>query len=108
MWEIIKYMVQCSSIPQSDDPIKTRNTKPVILSLVRQGQKYLEDRYKTFMNSIITENLTQAGRGGIPGTYPLVKSFVGLRLQGEYLGLKDGMIDDRPLWPMVGTSGPGK
>ncbi|ENN73001.1 hypothetical protein HUJ04_005601 [Dendroctonus ponderosae] len=101
MWEIIKYMVQCSSIPQSEDAIKTRNTKPVILSLVRQGQKYLEDRYKTFMNSIITENLTHAGRGGIPGTYPLVKSFVGLRLQGEYLGLKDGMIDDRPLWPMV-------
>lgn len=39
--------------------------------------------------------------GGIPGTYNLVKSFVGIRLQGEYMGLQDGMIDGRPLWPMV-------
>lgn len=53
------------------------------------------------MNNIVNENLAQAGRGGIPGTYPLVRSFVGLRLQGEYLGLRDGTIDDRPLWPMV-------
>lgn len=53
------------------------------------------------MTNIINENLSQALRGGIPGTYSLVRSFVGLRLQGEYLGLQDGTIDDRPLWPMV-------
>lgn len=53
------------------------------------------------MSKIINENLTQALRGGVPGTYTLVRSFVGLRLQGEYLGLQDGTIDDRPLWPMV-------
>lgn len=53
------------------------------------------------MNNIINENLAQAVRGGVPGTYPLVLSFVGLRLQGEYTGLQDGYIDDRPLWPVV-------
>lgn len=53
------------------------------------------------MNNIVNENLAQASRGGIPGTYPLVRSFVGLRFQGEYLGLRDGVIDERPLWPMV-------
>ncbi|XP_050302655.1 nuclear pore complex protein Nup93-like [Anthonomus grandis grandis] len=101
MWEIIKYMVQLSPFPNTDDPTKGRYSKPIILDLVGQGKKYLEDRYKTYMNNIVNENLVQAGRGGIPGTYPLVRSFVGLRLQGEYMGLRDGLVDDRPLWPMV-------
>ncbi|CAH1117139.1 unnamed protein product [Phaedon cochleariae] len=101
MWEIIKYMVQLAPFPQGDDPIKTRNSKSFIEALVKQGKKYLEDRYKTYMNNIINENLAQAIRGGIPGTYHLVRSFVGLRLQGEYMGLQNGLIDDRPLWPMV-------
>ncbi|XP_066153921.1 nuclear pore complex protein Nup93 [Euwallacea fornicatus] len=101
MWEILKYMIQLSPFPQSEDPILGRYSKSIIYDLVCQGKKYLEDRYKTFMNNIVNENLAQAMRGGIPGTYPLVKSFVGLRFQGEYLGLRDGMIDDQPLWPMV-------
>lgn len=101
MWEIIKYMVQLPPFPQSEDAVKTRNSRPIVEALVNQGRKYLEDRYKTFMNNIVNENLVQAGRGGVPGTYPLVRSFVGLRLQGEYLGLRDGLVDDRPLWPMV-------
>ncbi|KAL1513451.1 hypothetical protein ABEB36_002861 [Hypothenemus hampei] len=101
MWEIVKYMIQLSPFPQSEDPINGRYSKPIIQDLVAQGKKYLEDRYKTYMNNIINENLAEAARGGVPGTYPLIKSFVGLRLQGEYLGLRDGLIDDRPLWPMV-------
>ncbi|KAG5887107.1 hypothetical protein JTB14_000740 [Gonioctena quinquepunctata] len=101
MWEIVKYMVQLPPSPEGDDPIKTRNSKTFIEASVKQGKRYLEDRYKTYMNNIINENLVQAIRGGIPGTYHLVRSFVGLRLQGEYLGLQNGLIDDRPLWPMV-------
>ncbi|KAJ8985830.1 hypothetical protein NQ317_012071 [Molorchus minor] len=106
MWEIIRYMTQTPPFPQSEDTVKTRNSKHIIEALVRQGRKYLEDRYKTYMNNIINENLSQALRGGIPGTYPLVRSFVGLRLQGEYLGLQDGTIDERPLWPMIKLSSP--
>lgn len=53
------------------------------------------------MTNVITENLHQAKRGGVPGTYPLVRGFVGIRLPGGYLGLQDGLIDERPLWPMV-------
>lgn len=101
MWEIIKYMVQLPPFPQSEDAIKARYSKTFIEALVIQAKKYLEDRYKTYMTNIVNENLSQAARGGIPGTYYLVRSFVGLRLQGEYLGLQDGAIDDRPLWPMV-------
>lgn len=53
------------------------------------------------MGNVINENLTQAHRGGVPGTYPLVRSYVGIRFQGEYFGLLDGLMDERPLWPMV-------
>ncbi|CAG9768838.1 unnamed protein product [Ceutorhynchus assimilis] len=101
MWDIIKYMVQLSPFPQSDDPIKARNSPLIIHDLVCQGKKYLQDRYKLFMNNIVNENLAQANRGGVPGTYPLVRSFLGLRFSGEYSGLNDGLIDERPLWPMV-------
>lgn len=101
MWEILKYMVTIPAFPTGEDPIKTRQTKPVVEAFVRQGTRYLEDRYKTYMSSVINENLSLAMRGGVPGTYHLVKSFVGVRLQGDYLGLQDGSIDGRPLWPMV-------
>lgn len=53
------------------------------------------------MSSVINENLSQALRGGIPSTYTLVRSYVGIRFQGDYLGLQDGLIEGRPLWPMV-------
>lgn len=53
------------------------------------------------MTNVINENLAEARRGGIPGTYSLARSYVGVRLQGEYTGLQGGMIDDRPLWPLV-------
>lgn len=53
------------------------------------------------MTNIINENLIQAVRGGVPGTYHLVRSFVGVRLVGDYLGLQDGILDGHPLWPMV-------
>ncbi|CAG9860748.1 unnamed protein product [Phyllotreta striolata] len=101
MWEIIKYMSQLPPFPQSDDPIKTRNSEQCIEALVKQAKNYLQNRYKTYMNNIVNEDLANALRGGVPGTYHLVRSFVGLRLQGEYLGLQDGTIEDRPLWPMV-------
>lgn len=44
MWEIIKYMIQLSPFPQSEDPIIGRYSKPIIQDLVAQGKKYLEDR----------------------------------------------------------------
>lgn len=101
MWEIVKYMVDVPPFPKTEDPISFRYTKVCIKSLIKQGIKYLEDRYRTFMNNVIFENLPVANRGGVPGTYPLVKSFVGVRFQGEYVGLVDGEIEGRPLWPMV-------
>lgn len=53
------------------------------------------------MTNVINENLAEARRGGVPGTYTLVRSFVGIRLQGGYSGLEGGLVDERPLWPIV-------
>lgn len=101
MWEMMKYMSDLPVVPTTDDVIKSRTSKPVQTKLVSQAKRYLEDRYKMYMNNIVDENRSQAERGGIPGTLPLVRAFVGLRFFGEYSGLEDGLIDGRPFWPTV-------
>lgn len=54
------------------------------------------------MSDVVRANPSAAMRGGEPGTFPLVRGFVGLRLQSQNIqGLTDGVIEDRPLWPMV-------
>ncbi|CAB0044628.1 unnamed protein product [Trichogramma brassicae] len=83
MWQMVKSMVELPPVPGGDQ-IKSRTSTIVEQKIVSLARKYLEGRYKEFMNAIVNENLAQAKRGGIPGTLPLVKSFV-----------------DRPLWPLV-------
>lgn len=53
------------------------------------------------MTNVINENLATAARGGVPGTFTLVKSFIAIRFQGDYVGFVDGQIEGRALWPMV-------
>ncbi|KAF5296103.1 hypothetical protein FQA39_LY02737 [Lamprigera yunnana] len=101
MWEIMDYMTQIPPFPVNECPLATRHHKGVVKILIAQAKKYLEDRYKTYMTTVINENFAEAKRGGVPGTYSLVKSYVGIRLQGEYLGLEGGMVDDKPVWPVV-------
>lgn len=99
MWDIMKYMVQVSPQIRNRDATETRcKTK----QFIDQAKKYLENRYKTYMSTVILENLREAQRGGIPSTYNLVSSFVGLKFNhGVRLGLQDGNIEEKPLWPMV-------
>ncbi|KAI5634531.1 nup93/Nic96 domain-containing protein [Phthorimaea operculella] len=102
MWEIIKTMTDIPAMVRDEDPLKARGNPAIQQSLIAQGKKYLEKRYKQYMTDVVRSNPTAAMRGGEPGTYPLVRGFVGLRLQGQSVqGLTDGVIDDRPLWPMV-------
>lgn len=101
LWEIMEYMTQLPALPLNECPLVTRYHKIIIKTLVGQAKKYLEDRYKTYMTNVINEDLTNARRGGVPGTYSLVRSFVSVRLQGEYAGLEGGMVDDRPVWPII-------
>lgn len=99
MWSMVKFMVNIPPTPRGD-PIKSRTSSEVEEKIVSQARKYLENRYRDFMNSLVNENLAQAKRGGIPGTIPLVKSFIGIRVQ-NYRDLEDVMVDDKPLWPLV-------
>ncbi|XP_049869475.1 nuclear pore complex protein Nup93-like [Pectinophora gossypiella] len=102
MWEIIKTMTNIPALVRDEDPLKARGNPTIQQCLIAQGKKYLEKRYKQYMTDVVRANPAAALRGGEPGTYPLVRGFVGLRLQGQSVqGLTDGVIDDRPLWPMV-------
>lgn len=102
MWEIIKVMSKIPPLARDEDPLKARGNPTTQNYLISQGKKYLENRYKLYMTDVVRANPTSAMRGGVPGTYPLVRGFVGLRLQGQSLqAMADGAIDERPLWPMV-------
>ncbi|KAH0554443.1 nuclear pore complex protein Nup93-like isoform X2 [Cotesia glomerata] len=99
MWNMVGCMV---NIPPTirGDQVKSRSSLEVEEKIVEQARKYLENRYREFMNSLVNENLAQAKRGGIPGTVPLVASFVGIKVQ-NLRDLEDAVVNDRPLWPLV-------
>lgn len=99
LWQMVKSMVDIPPTPRGDQ-IKSRSSPPIEQKIVSHARKYLENRYCDFMNSIISENLAQAKRGGIPGTVPLVKSFVSIKVQ-NLRDLEDVTVDDKPLWPLV-------
>ena len=46
-------------------------------------------------------NLGAAKLGGIPGTFPLVRSFVSARQISRTTGLEDGFVDGEPVWPLI-------
>ncbi|XP_050670495.1 nuclear pore complex protein Nup93-like [Leptidea sinapis] len=102
MWEIIKTMSNVPALVRDEDPLKARGNPTIQQCLIAQGKKYLEKRYKQYMSDVVRANPGIAMRGGEPGTLPLVRGFLGLRLIGQSSqGLADGVVDDRPLWPMV-------
>ncbi|XP_066595874.1 nuclear pore complex protein Nup93-like [Prorops nasuta] len=98
MWQMIKYMVDIQPTPRGDQ-IKSRNSPEIEQRIVNQSRKYLENRYRDFMTSVINDNLAQARRGGIPGTLPLVLSFVRVKVQN--ISDYDDRVEGRPLWPVV-------
>uniref|UniRef100_A0A6M2DPY4 Nuclear pore protein n=1 Tax=Xenopsylla cheopis TaxID=163159 RepID=A0A6M2DPY4_XENCH len=102
LWEILRYITDCPPLPRDEDSLKSRSGYEN--AIVKQSKKYLEDRYVSYMNSCVAQNMASAKRGGKPGTYNLVRAFVSLRMQaeaGNAQGLQDGEVDGRPLWPMV-------
>lgn len=99
IWEIMKYMVDVTPVSRNRDPMQSRQQ---VTQFVDQAKKYLENRYKLYMSTIISGNLREAQRGGVPSIFNLVSSFVGLTFnQGNSYGLQDVTIDGKPLWPMV-------
>lgn len=80
MWNIMKYMTNVTPFPKTQDPLKGRNQK---IQLIEQAKKYLEDRYKEFMSTVIKDHLRDAQRGGIPSTMNLVNAFVGFKFNNQ-------------------------
>lgn len=76
IWEIMKYMVNVKPFSKSQNPLRERSYKH---QFVEQSKKYLENRYKVYMSTVIADHLRDAQRGGIPSTLNLVSSFVGLK-----------------------------
>lgn len=100
LWTIVTYMTQIP--PQAKgDPLESRDTPTVKQAMISQARSYLENRYRMFMNSVIAGNMSLARRGGIPGTYSLVRSFVGVRISQGYFGLDPASLDGCPLWPLI-------
>lgn len=99
MWQMVKYMVDVPSTLR-DEQTQPRSNPITEQRIIVQARKYLEDRYRDFMNSVVNENLAQAKRGGVPGTLPLVKSFVGIKVQ-NLRDLEDVVVEGKPLWPLV-------
>ena len=99
MWQMVKCMIDIPPTPAADQ-IKSRTSAIVEQKIISQARTYLENRYKEFMNAIVNENLVQAKRGGIPGTLPLVKSFIGIKIQ-SMRDLEEIIVEERPLWPLV-------
>lgn len=102
MWEVMKYMVDISTYSKSQDPLKTRTQNS---HFVEQAKKYLENRYKVYMTTVVAEHLKDAQRGGIPSIEKLVSAYVGLKFSNYQntsisIGLM-GYVDNKPLWPMI-------
>ncbi|KAJ8920593.1 hypothetical protein NQ315_004732 [Exocentrus adspersus] len=101
LWEVVKSVAKLPELSSfGQNIVKTRYSEQFIGSLVQNGKTYLENSYKKSMINLLNMNIAEL-HNDPSKVYQLVKSFVDLRFQGEYLGLQDGMIDNRPLWPMV-------
>lgn len=98
-----------------------RDTPANRRAVIAAARAYLEHRYVAFMRSYVRAHMSQARVGGVPGTYPLARSFVSVYVgSGDRYRLPDGGDDDQdqdqggqqqqaraarhdgvPLWPLV-------
>lgn len=53
------------------------------------------------MESVVSSHMLKACRGGEPGTYSLVRSFVKIGNLSEYLGMEQVFVDGLPFWPVI-------
>ncbi|XP_052062169.1 nuclear pore complex protein Nup93-like [Mytilus californianus] len=99
LWEMVKCMVEVPLI--SAKSIKdTRQDYRTQSAFVDKAREYLEQTYAKYIDITISSNLQQAQRGGIPGTYNIVRSFLNVR-PPNIPNLEDGLVDGHPTWAMV-------
>ncbi|EDS28883.1 nuclear pore complex protein Nup93 [Culex quinquefasciatus] len=80
IWEIMNYMPSVKPSPRTQDPLRARCIQT---QFIEQAKRYLENRYKLFMQTVIAEHLRDVQRGGISSILNLVGSFVGLKFANQ-------------------------
>lgn len=97
MWKIVKCMSQI--VPEHGSN-RTRNSVTNQNTMIGNARFYLEQRYIVFMKSYVKSHLSKAKLGGIPGTYPLVRSFVSVYIN-QYSNPSQLYFDGLPFWPLL-------
>ena len=69
--------------------------------VVKRARSNLEAAYSKFLRQTVFDNLASAQLGGLPGTLPLVRSFLNLGVPASTPGLDDGLVDGAPVWAMI-------
>ena len=100
LWLLLDQLV--NDIPSNDQNVrKLRQSNVFQAMLVKSSKKFLEDRYRVFIEKCVFDNLQQACLGGVPGLYNLVLSYLKIKLSTNLSGFEDGTINGVPVWPLV-------
>lgn len=97
MWTIVKCMSQIvpeHSCDYARSSVANQN------AMIVNARSYLEHRYVVFMKNYVKSHLSKAKLGGIPGTYPLVRSFVSVYVN-QYNNADRLFHDGLPFWPLL-------
>lgn len=98
MWKIVKCMSRI--VPEHGANHTSRNSITNQSMMIANARSYLEHRYTVFMKSYVKSHLSKAKLGGIPGTYPLVRSFVSVYIN-QYNNPDQLFYDGLPFWPLL-------
>lgn len=97
MWKIVKCMSQI--VPEYGSKY-TRSSAVNQNIMIANARTYLEQRYIVFMKGYVKSHMSKAKLGGIPGTYPLVRSFVSVYIN-QYNNPDKLFHDGVPFWPLA-------
>lgn len=76
IWGIVFALCQKVLLKEGESIAEFRNSKEWVRHVVEYGSKYLQEEYRRHMEAVISSNLEQAQRGGVPGTLPLIEAFL--------------------------------
>ncbi|EDO41551.1 predicted protein [Nematostella vectensis] len=98
-WPFIKDLGEIGHSRES--PHKIRFSPEFQVQFLERARHFLEERYLRYVQETVYDNLQSAQLGGVPGTFPLVKSFLKIKLPHGAQGLEDGDLDGTPIWPLI-------
>ncbi|CAI9720298.1 pore complex Nup93-like [Octopus vulgaris] len=98
LWSMVEFMVNVPMVTSSAGP--PRQDKKLLQAFVGQARKYLEHMYVKYVTTMVYENLYKAKRGGKPGTYSLIRSFLNVKYPTPMRG-EDGLLDGHPVWAVI-------